>query len=158
MNAVFNELEWMRVIYLLADTEAWVRELFSKTMEQVPIPDKRRLFRKSYCITAAALVHILERHYYRVPRHPGAGKFTIPVTEILHWIREAARQPAIPLTGSLNFIRCFETGTVVGHDREGLQVSNITVITNAGGEIQTAFPGNVENRMETMTCDMLFAK
>jgi hypothetical protein len=38
---------------------------------------------------ATSLAHLLEKHYYKIARHPGCGKFTIDITNIVYWIKEA---------------------------------------------------------------------
>lgn len=35
---------------------------------QVPMKDRRKLFRKTYYISVSTLAHILERHYYKILR------------------------------------------------------------------------------------------
>jgi hypothetical protein len=108
----------------------------------LPLENKKKLFRKAGYITASSVAHILERHYYKIPRHPGTAKFTIPVPDILHWIREACGQPARPQAGTIHFVRCVDTGVVLGHDQNGQPASVISIITASGGEIITAFPGS----------------
>jgi hypothetical protein len=140
----FCEEEWMKLLFLLSDTEQWVDDLTHRMFRCLPVEDKKRLFRRSYYLTATALAHILERHYYKIPRHPGTGKFTIPVTGILHWLREAGNEPAVPMPGSLNYKRVLEAPCPIGFDKEGKATSMITVITDTGGKIVTAFPGMID--------------
>jgi hypothetical protein len=84
----FNEEAWLKLIFLLSDTQDWLNEMVSGAVMQVPMNNKKRLFRKTYYITISSLAHILERHYYKIPRHPDSGKFTIPIPEILSHLRD----------------------------------------------------------------------
>lgn len=138
----FNEDEWLRLLFLLNDTQSWLNELVSVAVMQVPIKDKKKLFRKTYYLTVPALVHIIERHYYKGMRHPEKGKFTIPVVEILSHLRDASTEQTMPVSGSLYFQRVFDAGKVIGFDRGHQPTSLITVLTDSCGRIITAFPGN----------------
>ena len=138
----FNEDEWLRLIFLLSDTQNWLNELINGAVMQVPMKDRKKLFRKTYYIGVSALAHILERHYYKIPRHPAASKFTVPVAEILSHLRDAFTEPVAPVPGSLNFQRTVNVGKVIGIDRDRLPTGYITVITDSGGRIITAFPSN----------------
>lgn len=140
-NTSFREEEWLRLLFLLSDTEQWLQELHKGLFAGLPVVDKGKFLRKTYYLTVAALAHILERHYYKIPRHPGAGKFTIPVPDILHYIREGSVQPATPMPGCTNRKRVVETPAPIGFDRQGQPTCQITILTNAGGRIVTAFPG-----------------
>lgn len=102
---MFNESEWIRLIFLLADTQQWLGQLCRNAICQLPLENKKAFFRRSCYCSVTALADILERHYYKIPRHPEAGKFHIPVTVILHLIREASRLPASPVPGSCHFQR-----------------------------------------------------
>lgn len=144
IHTPFNEDQWLRLPFLLSDTQRWVEELGGQLFARLPLADKRKLFRKTYYLSATACAHIMERHYYKLIRHPGAGKFTIPVAEILHWLREGGSLPAVPLSGSLNYIRVVETPEPVGTDINGLPTRQITILTDSGGNIVTAFPGRQE--------------
>lgn len=137
----FNEPEWLRLLFLLSDTQTWLDDMARKAFSQVPVTDKRKFLRKTYYLSLPVLAHILERHYFRINRYPNAGKFTIPVAEILHYIREAFAAPASPLPGCLNFQRVLDTGKNIGFDKSGLPVQVITILTDAAGKIITAFPG-----------------
>ncbi|MET0391976.1 MAG: hypothetical protein ABW019_02495 [Chitinophagaceae bacterium] len=140
----FCEEEWMRLLFLLSDTEGWLQEMQKRLLLSLPLPDRKKLFRKTCYLTACALAHILERHYYRIPRHPHTGKFTISVTNILHQLRQGSDVAAEPIPGSLNYKRVWETDAIIGFDKEGRPTAMITVITDAGGRIVTAFPGVLE--------------
>ncbi|MET0392734.1 MAG: hypothetical protein ABW019_06315 [Chitinophagaceae bacterium] len=142
--AGFCEEEWMRLLFLLSDTEQWVDELSRRLFHQLPLTDRKRLFRRAYYLTPSALAHILERHYYRIPRHPHAGKFTIPVAAILHHLRQAGDIAPEPVPGSLHYKRVWEAEAAVGFDKDGRPTAIITVLTDAGGRIVTAFPGLLE--------------
>ena len=102
---------------------------------------KKKFISKQYYLTASALAHILERHYYKINRYPHAGKFQIPVIEILNYIREAHASPATPASGNNNFQRTMQTPEPIGFDKNGQSTNIITILTDGGGKIITAFPG-----------------
>jgi hypothetical protein len=137
----FNETEWLRLVFLLADTQLWVDGLCRDAFMQLPV-DKKKLFKKDYCLTITAMAHILERHYYKVNRHPQAGKFHIPVTDILEYIRSAYAAEPSPINNSCNSCRVLDTGAEIGFDNNGNPATCITVITDRGGRIVTAFPSS----------------
>lgn len=137
----FNESEWIRLLFLIADTRTWMDQMEKDLFQQVPMQERKKLFRRTHFLTAQSMAHILERHYSKINRHPGTGKFTISVVDILHWIREAGQQPASPLPGSNHFIRCIDTNTCIGYDKNGQPTTQITLISDASGCVRTAFPG-----------------
>jgi hypothetical protein len=143
MNTIqpFNETEWLRLLFLLNDTHVWLQDMERSLLYQLPIDDKSRLLRKTYYLSVTSLAHLLEKHYYKISRHPGCSKFTIAVPDIVHYIREAFHIEPIPIAGSLNYRRCFDTGTETGFTKEGASTTFITVITEPGGAVVTAFPG-----------------
>ena len=122
----FNETEWMKMLFLIVDTQAWMDEIEKGIICMVPIENKKKLFKKSYRLTASALAHILERHYYKIPRHPEASKFTIPVHEILYCIREAGSIIPTAISGCWDFERIIDATGPVGF--------------NINGEITDIFP------------------
>lgn len=138
---MFNEQEWLRLLFLLSDTQSWLDDMSKDLFSQLPVSEKKKFMRKNYFLTAPVLAHILERHYYKIARYPQAGKFTIPVADILHFIREAGVIPAKPLPGYTNFQRSINTGKTIGYDKNGKHVETITILTDGGGKIVTAFPG-----------------
>jgi hypothetical protein len=140
-SPLFDEEEWLRLLFLLNDTQCWLNELVKNAVFQVPIEGRRKLFRKTYYLTVTSLAHIMERHYYKVMRHPNTGKFTIPVPLLLSYIRDAASEPTSPVPGSLNFQRVIEASQTIGFDREQKPTKVITVLTEIGGRVITAFPG-----------------
>jgi len=137
----FDENEWLRMLFMLSDMQNWLSEMEQELFMKQPAGKAKKLFRKTYHLTASSFAHIVERHYYKIPRHVGAAKFTISVPEILDCLRTAFSQPPAPLEGSLSFIRQVKMGTIIGFDNAGNNTSIITIITNAGGKIVTAFPG-----------------
>jgi len=137
----FNESEWLRLLFLLADTQAWLDDMAKEAFGRLPIPGKKKFLKKTYYLTVSALAHIVERHYYKIPRYPHAGKFHIPVIELLHHIREAYSVPATPVPGCQNFQRVLQTEQVIGYDKNGQPTHAITILTDAGGKIITVFPG-----------------
>ena len=139
-NIHFNETQWLQALFLLADTQSWLQQLQEGLIWQLPIKHRKKLLRKGSYLSSKALAHILERHYYKVPRHPLTGKFTIPIPQIVACIRDACQQPPETVPHSPHLQRVLDTGTPLGHDPSGNTVTTITVITSTGGEIITAFP------------------
>jgi hypothetical protein len=137
----FNEEAWIKLIFLLSDTQDWLNELANGALMQVPMKNRKRLLRKTYYLPLSSLAHILERHHYKIPRHPGTSKFTIAVPEILSYLRDISEEPGTPVAGSLDFKRTVNVGKIVGFDRDQLPTTYITVLTDSGGRILTAFPG-----------------
>lgn len=138
---MFKEQEWIRLVFLLADTQGWVDDVSREMYMQLPVHNKRKFLRKNYYLTVQVMAHILERHYYKINRHPHAGKFTIGVTELLECLRDAAMAEPKALTGSINYYRVFTTDRIIGFDKDGNGVDCMTVLTDGGGKIITAFPG-----------------
>lgn len=137
----FNEEAWIKLIFLLSDTQDWLNELANGALMQVPMKNRKRLLRKTYYLPLSSLAHILERHHFKIPRHPGTSKFTIPVVEILSYLRDISDEPGTPVAGSLDFKRTVNVGKIVGFNRDQLPTTYITVLTDSGGRILTAFPG-----------------
>jgi hypothetical protein len=138
---MFNEQEWLKVLFLLNDTQAWIDGMAKELFTQLPVAEKKKFLRKNYYLSATVLAHILERHYHKIERYTEAGKFTIPVTDILDYLREAYSLPVKPVPGCANFQRLVHTNRVIGYDRHRKPVKTITILTDGGGNIVTAFPG-----------------
>jgi hypothetical protein len=138
---MYQESQWIRILFLLSDTSAWLAAQQKDLFKQLQLPGAKQLFRNNYYLSAPAFAHIVERHYHQMVRHPLAAKFTIPIPDILHWIKEAATQNVqlLPTTG--NYYRSLNTQTNIGYDCNGAPATVITVITTPAGLIQTAFPG-----------------
>ncbi len=139
-----NEPELIRLLYTLADIQQWISDLSSAALTHVPHMSKKKLQKAGYYLSITALVHILERHYYKIPRHPGAGKFCIPLSSMLDYIRQAkdcTQQPVPNHSGSYRILQC---DTIIGYDQLGNNTNSLTVITDAKGNILTAFPGKFE--------------
>jgi len=113
----FNESQFIKLIFLLSDTQTWLSDLEKNTFSQLPLPEKKKLFKQSYYLSSSALAHIIERHYYKINRHPEAGKFHIELLEILHYIREAKTSTAIPVPGCNNMQRVIQTTQPIGSGR-----------------------------------------
>ena len=135
----FSEPEWLKLLFLLSDTQEWLNDINSALFRQLPI-SKKRFISKDYYLTVTTLAHILERHYYKINRYPHAGKFNIPVTDILNYIREGYAIPPVAIHGN-NMQRIVEAPAPIGHDKDGRQTNIITILTDAGGKIITAYPG-----------------
>ncbi|MCH5715356.1 hypothetical protein [Niabella hibiscisoli] len=140
-NTTFNEAEWLRVLFLLSDTEQWLQQQHTQHFYQLPLKQHKKLLRSSWYLSPAALAHIIERHYYKISRHPCAGKFTINIPELVAYIREAFTVAPTPVPDSVNLQRTLTTATPIGFDNQGNTVAALTIISNAGGRIITAFPG-----------------
>jgi hypothetical protein len=97
--------------------------------------------KKTYYLSASSLTHIIERHYYKISRHPNCGKFTVDIPTIVYWIREAFICEPSPIPGSLNFKRSLDTKSEIGFDKDGKATTYITVFTEPDGAIKTSFPG-----------------
>lgn len=139
----FNEPQFLKLIFSLADTQQWLDGIIKETLSQLPEIKSRKLMQQDYYLSITALAHILERHYYKIPRHPAAGKFHMEIVEILHCIREAKSIPPIPVAGCNNRQRIIHTAQPVGFDQNGQSTSTVTIITNQAGNIITAFPGTL---------------
>jgi hypothetical protein len=138
---MFNEQDWLKLLFLLNDTQNWLDEMGREAIYQLPVNEKRKFRRKGYYLTIPALAHIMEKHYNKIARYPQAAKFTLSVVEILNYIRDAVSLSVSPVPGTQNFQRIVDAGKHIGYDRDGLSVQAITIITDAGGKIITAFPG-----------------
>jgi hypothetical protein len=134
-----SEQEFIKLLFLLADTQQWLTTMSHDLLAQ--LPNSSRLKQKSYYLSITAFAHIIERHYYRIERHPGTGKFSVPLHDIIQHIKEAKEETTQPVHGTLNYYRTKDTGTIIGHERNGTPTSLITVITCPAGNIITAFPG-----------------
>ena len=138
---MYNEEEWLRLLFLMSDTQAWISEMEKDLFRHFPAGEIKKLSRKSYYLSATSFAHIIERHYYKMPHHPGASKFNIPVYDILYWLREGFYQPSQPLPGTSLFIRQWDTGACMGFNRLSHPTTILTILTETGGRIKTAFPG-----------------
>lgn len=134
-----SEQEFIKLLFLLADTQQWLTTMSHDLLAQ--LPNSSRLKQKSYYLSITAFAHIIERHYYRIERHPGTGKFSVPLHDIIQHIKQAKEETTQPVHGTLNYYRTKDTGTIIGHERNGTPTSLITVITCPAGNIITAFPG-----------------
>lgn len=135
----YSEQVFIKLLFLLADTQQWLTTMSHDLLAQ--LPNSSRLKQKSYYLSITAFAHIIERHYYRIERHPGTGKFSVPLHDIIQHIKEAKEETTQPVHGTLNYYRTKDTGTIIGHERNGTPTSLITVITCPAGNIITAFPG-----------------
>lgn len=140
----FDEDEWLRIFFLIADTKKWLDEISRKIVLQVPISNHRQLYRKTYYIEICSLAHILERHYYKIQRYPNTGKFSIPIADILAYLRDSFVISPVAIAGTLNFKRVIQTDKIIGFDLHGQSTNIITIITNPAGMILTAFPGQLK--------------
>lgn len=137
---MYNEPEFIKLIFLLADTQSWLNDLCKEAFLQLPLGDKKKLATKTYYLTPAAMAHILEKHYHKINRFPQASKFTIPLADIIALIRDASTVTPQQIPGSTNWQRTITTNDYVGFNNTAQLAKSFTVITDAGGRIITAFP------------------
>lgn len=142
--STFNEPELIRLLYTLADIQQWISDLSSAALSHVPHMGKKKLQKLEYYLSPAALVHILERHYYKIQRHPGAGKFCIAIESILQYIRQAKDCQQHNAPNHSGSYRILQTNETIGFDQYGHHTTCLTVFTDAKGNILTAFPGQFE--------------
>lgn len=147
----FNEEQWIKLVFLLADTQIWVDEMNKELFNEIPVTNQKKYLRKTYYLTPAALAHIIERHYYKISRHPSVGKFHIPLPCILQLIRDAAAIQPIPVSGCLNQQRIMQCNSIIGFNKNGHEENRITIISEPGGKIITAFPGVLTNQQAYFT-------
>jgi hypothetical protein len=135
----YTEQQFIKLLFLLSDTQQWLTEMSHDLFAS--IPNSSRLKQRTYYLSITAFAHIIERHYYLIERHPGTGKFSVPLHDIIQHIKEAKDEATHSVHGTLNLARTKDTGTIIGHERNGNPTSHITVITCPAGNIITAFPG-----------------
>lgn len=143
MNSL-NESELIRLLYTLADIQQWISDLSSAALSHIPHMGKKKLQKLDYYLSVSALVHILERHYYKIQRHPGAGKFCIAIESILQYIRQAKECQQHKAPNHSGSYRILECDTIIGYDQQGHNTTYLTVFTDVKGNILTAFPGKFE--------------
>ena len=145
IHTLFDEEQWLKFVFFLGDTSKWIDEQQRLLFQLAPVEGTKKLHRKTFYLTAAAFAHIIERHYYKIQRHPCTAKFTIPVVDILACLRDSSSLATESLKGTINLQRILDTNRIIGYDRSGHNTSVITVITDPGGRIITAFPGHIVN-------------
>src|SRR6478752_8615077 len=97
--SVFQEQEFIAHINCLYPIQKEINGLSKRAMWLIPGNRQTRYFPASYYLSAIVLSHIMDRHYYKVPRYPDKSKFTIPVPEIVRYIRMAFPVPGEPMVG-----------------------------------------------------------
>ena len=137
----FDEQQWMKILFLISDTQEWLDQVQRQIICQVPFQNKRKIFQKTFYLPVTSLAHILEGHYYKIHRFPGNSKFTISISEIVSFIRDASEQLPDLISGTNNFQRKLKTDKTIGLNLQGEPTDIITIITDAAGRILTAFPG-----------------
>ena len=135
-----NESELIKILLLLSDTNNWLQEMTLQTVQAIHPPALKLLKGKDYRLPVHAFAHIIERHYYKTLRHPGTGKFNIPLPAILDHLKEAALLEPTLMKGSVNFCRKLALTENIGISKAGEPAYTICVITDANGNIITAYP------------------
>ncbi len=105
---------------------------------------KKKLQKHDYYLGISTLAHILERHYHKIQRHPGAAKFCIPLSSILWHIKQAKESEPKQAINHSGHYRIHQCDTIIGYDQQGNETGCITVFTDIKGNILTAFPGIFE--------------
>lgn len=137
--STFREEEFIAHINNLYRLQNEINKLSKRAMWLIPGDRQTRFFPSTYYLTAVALSHILDRHYFKVPRYPDKSKFTIPVPEIVRYIRMAFLVPDEPISG-LQRHRIMPTGVTIGRSHDGRPCQHIAVISDVYGYIRTAYP------------------
>lgn len=135
-----NESELLRMLMLLADTQAWLNEMGLQHMHQLHPQGIKLLQGKQYRLSISALAHIVERHYYKTMRHPGTGKFDISLVAIVDHLKEAATAEPVPVKGSTNMKRCLYLNDPIGFNKQGEPAYSMVIVTDVTGSIITAYP------------------
>lgn len=68
------------------------------------------------------------------------------MSEIVSFIRDASEEPPEPVSGTNNFCRVIYAGKIIGISPCNQMTDAITIITDMGGQIITAFPGIIQNK------------
>lgn len=135
----FNEDDFISVLNNTHRIRQQVDHLSKRLMWLIAEDMKTRYFPASYYLSAYGLSHILDRHYYKIDRYHDKAKFTIPVAEIVKFIRLGSSLPAEEITGKSER-RILHVGRIIGVSATGMPCKNITIITDAYGNIRTAYP------------------
>ena len=53
-TTAFNEPEWIKLIFLLADTRQWLNQLYQDAWGNIPVEKKEKLHRKTWHLTVTA--------------------------------------------------------------------------------------------------------
>ncbi len=136
----FDEEMFVKEILYLSKMRYGLNILARNLVRQIPDPDGPYVYPQSYNLTAYSLEHILRRHYDPVKKHTGKSKFTIPLLEITHLIRQAFPMPAEPELRVCFLVRTMDAGRIIGLDQRGNGCSHFKVITDSTGSIKTAYP------------------
>jgi hypothetical protein len=80
---------------------------------------------------------MLECNYYTIPCHPAASKFTVPLIELLSYLRDAFTEPTSPISNTLHFKRTLALDKTIGIDLDYVPTFLLTILTDAGGGIKT---------------------
>jgi len=142
----FDEEECIRLLFLISDLQVWLEDLEKRLFLAVPVGGKKKLFRKDFYLTAKSFAHIIERHYHKIARHPEAGKFTIPIPDLLALLKQTRHLPTTPIPGRGGIYREVDTGKIIGYDRAGKNTFFLTLISHSQGRIETVFPRMMEVR------------
>jgi hypothetical protein len=135
----FSEDDFISVLNNTHRIRQQIDGLSKRLMWLIAEDKKTRYFPASYYLSAYGLSHILDRHYFKIERYPDKAKFTIPVVDIVKYIRMAfVIQPQE--TTRKGELRILDAGKIIGVSATGIPCQNITIITDVNGYIRTAYP------------------
>ena len=137
-TTAFNEPEWIKLIFLLADTRQWLNQLYQDAWGNIPVEKKEKLHRKTWHLTVTARRISSKDIIIKYPA--GTGKFHIALPVILHYIREAGSIEPTAIPGCLHLQRVLHTTESVEFDKNGAVTYSITISSDPAGSIITAFP------------------
>ncbi len=136
----FDEEMFIKAILSLSKMRYGLNIMSRTLIRQIPDPDGPYIYPPSYNLTAYSLEHILSRHYDPVKKRLSKSKFTIPLLEVIHLIRQAFQMPAEPEPRVCYLVRTMDAGRIIGLDQRGNSCSHFKVITDSTGSIKTAYP------------------
>jgi len=136
-----DELALVKQLYLLGEIQRWINEVSGDLINYVPSPQSKGSIKDGIYLTAAALYNILTEHHHKIQKLSGNARFTIPVVDILMFLREAAQEPVSEVAGTMLFQTIINTGKMIGYDRNNFPTCFFTIISEPGGKVVTAYPG-----------------
>ncbi len=154
----FDDASWLRMIYLISETQAWLNQLETYSFHRLPFTGRHRLTQQGFRLSATVLARVADRCTH-AKQPPKPGWFSVPVMELLPLLirlnsarperldprgkgNERSRADDDPRTdGNALFTRTLDTAGIIGMDRRGLATSMLTVIQDSSGRILAVLPG-----------------